>query len=182
VVKSGNEYTFSEKSTKSIGKIDAFFGNFGVMVKAYTYIRMLGAMGLRRVSEGAVINSNYLMSKLQKYYTLPYSGPAMHEFVLSGDRQKATGVKTLDIAKRLLDLGFHAPTVYFPLIVREALMIEPTETESKRTLDAFIEAMIKIAHEADDNPEILKNAPSNTIVSRLDEVKAVKDGNIKYVI
>ena len=181
VMKTKDGYTLKDEMPRSIGKVEAFYGNFGVMVKALTYIRMLGASGLRRVSEGAVINANYLLSKLQEYYELPYKGPAMHEFVLSGDRQREKGVKTLDIAKRLLDLGFHAPTVYFPLIVREAIMIEPTETESKRTLDAFADAMIRIAKEAEENPEVLKNAPSTTLVSRLDEVKAVKDGNIKYI-
>jgi glycine dehydrogenase subunit 2 len=181
VKKTKEGYTLDNDGSSSIGKVDAFYGNFGVMVKALTYIRMLGDPGLRRVSEGAVINANYLMTKLQKYYKLPYPGPAMHEFVLSGDHQREKGVKTLDIAKRLLDLGFHAPTVYFPLIVREAIMIEPTETESKRTLDAFIDAMIQIAKEAEENPDILKNAPATTLVSRLDEVKAVKDGNIKYM-
>ncbi len=165
---------------QSIGRVHAFYGNFGVMVKAYTYIRMMGAQGLRQVSEGAVINANYLLARLREAYELPYPGPAMHEFVLSGDRQKAKGVRTLDIAKRLLDLGFHAPTVYFPLIVHEALMIEPTETESKQTLDAFAEAMLQIAREAEENPELLQRAPQTTPVSRLDEARAARMGNICY--
>ena len=118
--------------------------------------------------------------KLEKYYLLPYKSPAMHEFVFSGEKQKKYGVKTLDIAKRLLDFGFHAPTIYFPLIVKEAIMIEPTETESKETLDQFIAAMIQIAKEAETDPETVKNAPTKTVVSRLDEVKAVKQPDIKY--
>jgi len=180
IKKFGNEYKFDYDKPLSIGKISTFYGNFGVMVKAYIYIRMLGEEGLRRVSENAIINANYLKSKLEKYYLLPYKNPAMHEFVLSGEKQKAKDVKTLDIAKRLLDFGFHAPTIYFPLIVKEAMMIEPTETESKETLDQFIEAMIQIAKEAEENPEILKNAPTTTVVSRLDEVKAIKQPDIKY--
>ncbi|MCR4440447.1 MAG: aminomethyl-transferring glycine dehydrogenase subunit GcvPB [bacterium] len=173
-------YYLEEDCPESIGRVHAFYGNFGVMVKAYTYIRMLGAAGLRRVSQGAVINANYLLAKLREAYELPYPGPAMHEFVLSGDRQKAKGVKTLDIAKRLLDLGFHAPTVYFPLIVHEALMIEPTETESKQTLDAFAQAMLQIAQEAEQNPDLPRRAPQRTPVSRLDEARAARMGNICY--
>ncbi|MGQ9558964.1 MAG: aminomethyl-transferring glycine dehydrogenase subunit GcvPB [Candidatus Oleimicrobiaceae bacterium] len=173
-------FYLEEQNPQSIGKVHAFYGNFGVMVKAYTYIRMLGAAGLRRVSESAVINANYLLARLREAYELPYPGPAMHEFVLSGDRQKAKGVKTLDIAKRLLDLGFHAPTVYFPLIVHEALMIEPTETESKQTLDAFAEAMLQIAREAEQDPDLVGRAPQTTPVSRLDEARAARMGNICY--
>jgi glycine dehydrogenase subunit 2 len=150
-----------------------FYGNFAVLVRAYTYIRMLGAEGLRRVSENAIINANYLLSKLLERYELPYPKPVLHEFCLSGDRQKkAHGVKTLDIAKRLLDYGFHAPTIYFPLIVSEALMIEPTETESKETLDVFADALLAIAREAEENPEVVKMAPSTTAVKRLDEATA----------
>ena len=141
---------------------------------------MLGEKGLQRVSENAIINANYLMKQLEKNYLLPYKGPAMHEFVLSGEKQKEKGVKTLDIAKRLLDFGFHAPTIYFPLIVKEAIMIEPTETESKETLDRFISAMIQIAQEVETNPEIVKEAPTTTVVSRLNEVKAVKQPNVRY--
>lgn len=178
-LRDGN-FVLDEDCPQSIGRVHAFYGNFGVMVKAYTYIRMMGAEGLRQVSEGAVINANYLLARLREAYELPYPGPAMHEFVLSGDRQKAKGVKTLDIAKRLLDLGFHAPTVYFPLIVHEALMIEPTETESKQTLDAFADAMLQIAREAEENPELLHKAPRSTPVSRLDEARAARVGNICY--
>jgi len=165
----------------SIGKVQSFYGNFGVMVKAYAYIRMLGAEGLRSVAENAVINANYLMRSLEKYYHLPYNQHCQHEFVLSGTKQKERGVRTLDIAKRLLDFGFHAPTIYFPLIVPEALMIEPTETESKETLDEFIEAMKKIAQEAETDAEKVKEAPHNTPVLRLDEAKAAKDLDVRWV-
>ena len=180
VIRKGERFILDEDRPKSIGKIQGFYGNFGVMVKAYTYIRMLGARGLREVSENAILNANYLMRKLEKYYLLPHKQHAMHEFVLSGDWQKARGAKTLDIAKRLLDYGFHAPTVYFPLIVHEALMIEPTETESKETLDAFTETMIAIAREVEENPEVLQQAPSSTPVSRLDEGLAARNLDVKY--
>ncbi len=181
VQKRGNSFTLDYDRPKSIGKIQGFYGNFGVMVRAYVYIRMLGAQGLKKVSENAILNANYLMRKLEKHYLLPHKQHAMHEFVLSGDWQKEKGVKTLDIAKRLLDYGFHAPTVYFPLIVHEALMVEPTETESKETLDGFIDAMISIAKEAEENPELMHAAPKSTPVSRLDEGLAARDLNIKYV-
>jgi glycine dehydrogenase subunit 2 len=141
---------------------------------------MLGSKGLSRVSENAIINANYLQESLKDDFELPYKQHAMHEFVLSGSRQKKMGVKTLDMAKRLLDLGFHAPTIYFPLIVQEALMIEPTETESKETLDEFIAAMKKIAEEAANNPEKLKNAPITTPVKRLDEVKAARELKVRH--
>jgi glycine dehydrogenase subunit 2 len=173
-------YSFDFNHPKSIGKVSAFYGNFGMLVRAYTYIRMHGAKGLKRISENAIINANYLMTKLKDEFTLPYEGPAMHEFVLSGDKLRKYSVKTADLAKRLLDYGFHAPTIYFPLIVREAIMIEPTETETKETLDEFATAMIKIIKEAEENPEKVKGAPYSTPVSRLDEVKAVRELNIKY--
>jgi glycine dehydrogenase subunit 2 len=158
----------------SIGRLKAFYGNFGVCVKAYTYIRMLGAAGLRQASEDAVLNANYLLSRLKGVYPLPYDRTCMHEFVLSGRLPDAPDVHTLDIAKRLMDFGFHPPTIYFPLIVPEALMIEPTETESKQTLDAFADALVQIAQEAKTNPEILHSAPHVTPVSRLDEVQAAR--------
>jgi glycine dehydrogenase subunit 2 len=158
----------------SIGRLKAFYGNFGVCVKAYTYIRMLGDAGLRQVSEDAVLNANYLLSRLKDVYPLPYARTCMHEFVLSGQLAEAPDVHTLDIAKRLMDFGFHAPTIYFPLIVPEALMIEPTETESKETLDAFAKALIQIAQEAKTRPELLHTAPHVTPVSRLDEVQAAR--------
>lgn len=168
------------KRPDSIGRMHSFYGNFGVMVKAFCYIRQNGASGLREVSENAVINANYVKESLKDYYHLPYPGRCQHEVVLSGINQKAKGVKTLDIAKRLLDFGLHAPTVYFPLIVPEALMIEPTETESKESLDEFIQAMIQIAKEAKENPEIVTSAPHNTPVSRLDEGKAARDLDVRW--
>jgi len=172
-------YTFTTPA-KSIGNLGAAYGNFGVMVKAYAYIRSLGVEGLKEVSENAVINANYLKEKLKAYYHLPYDRTCMHEVVFSGKRQKAKGVHTLDIAKRLLDFGFHPPTVYFPLVVDEAIMIEPTETESKQTLDAFIDAMKQIAKEADENPDILHTAPHNTPVRRLDEVTAARKPDLRW--
>ncbi|HOO56419.1 MAG TPA: aminomethyl-transferring glycine dehydrogenase subunit GcvPB [bacterium] len=159
---------------KSIGYIAPFYGNFGVILKAYAYMLTLGKEGLVRVSENAVLNANYIMSKLKDYYELPYDRTCMHEFVLSASRQLKNGVRALDIAKALIERGFHPPTVYFPLIVNEAMMIEPTETESKETLDTFIEAMIEIAELVQKEPESLHAAPRNMPVSRLDEVKAVK--------
>ena len=165
---------------KSIGRIANFHGNFGVMCKAYAYIRSLGAAGLKEVSENAVLNANYLKEKLKPYYHLPYDRTCMHEVVFSGRRQKAKGVHTVDIAKRLLDYGLHPPTVYFPLIVDEALMIEPTETESKQTLDSFIEAMKEIARDAEENPEILHTAPHNTPVKRLDDVRAARNPDLRW--
>jgi len=158
----------------SIGRLKAFYGNFGVCVKAYTYIRMLGAAGLRQASEDAVLNANYLLSRLKSVYPLPYERTCMHEFVLSGRLPEAPDVHTLDVAKRLMDYGFHPPTIYFPLIVPEAIMIEPTETESRETLDAFADAMIQIAEEARTQPELLHDAPHVTPVSRLDEVQAAR--------
>jgi glycine dehydrogenase subunit 2 len=164
----------------SIGKVHSFYGNFGVMVRAFAYLRSLGGEGLREVAKSAIINANYLKESLKGFYDLPYDLPCMHEFVLSGNRQKSLGVRTQDIAKRLLDHGFHAPTVYFPLIVPEALMIEPTETESRETLDAFVEAMKKIAAEAEDDPETVRSAPHTTPVGRLDEAKAAKDLDVRW--
>jgi len=160
---------------KSIGRIKGFYGNISVLVRAYVYIRMLGAAGVKQVSEMAVLNANYVAAQLKKYYTLPYDRYCMHECVLTGEEQlKKYGIRTLDIAKRLLDYGFHPPTIYFPLIVHEAIMIEPTETESKETLDRFIETMIKINEEIAKTPDMVKSAPQNTPVKRLDEVQAAR--------
>jgi len=179
IEKDGDTYKLSYNRPESIGRMMNFYGNFAVLVRAYTYIRMLGPDGLRRVSENAIINANYLLSLLLKSYDLPYPKPVMHEFCLSGDRQKkAHGVRTLDIAKRLLDYGFHAPTIYFPLIVSEALMIEPTETESKETLDIFAEALLSIAREAEAEPDTVRSAPMTTPVKRLDEAAASRQLNI----
>jgi glycine dehydrogenase subunit 2 len=161
---------------RSIGRVKAFHGNFGVLVRAYTYIRMLGAEGLRAVSENAVLNANYLQARLRGVYPIPHGDrTCMHEFVAQGIIKGAAEIRTLDIAKRLMDFGFHPPTVYFPLIVPEALMIEPTETESKETLDAFADALIQIADEARTNPELLKTAPHRAPLRRLDEVRAAKE-------
>jgi glycine dehydrogenase subunit 2 len=179
VTRADNGYSFSLPAS-SIGSLGAAYGNFGVMIKAYAYIRSLGARGLRDVSENAVINANYLKEKLKSYYHLPYDRICMHEVVFSARRQKAKGVKALDIAKRLLDFGFHPPSIYFPLIVDEALMIEPTETESKATLDAFIDAMEEIARETEENPGILHSAPHNTPVRRLDEATAARRPDLRW--
>jgi glycine dehydrogenase subunit 2 len=159
---------------KSIGRMKSFHGHFGMHVRALTYILMLGTEGLRAVAEHAVLNANYLMAKLKDAYHLPYDRLCMHEFVLEGRWPKAEDVHALDISKRLMDFGFHPPTNYFPLIVPEALMIEPTETETKETLDAFAEAMLQIAEEAHSDPKILHEAPHNTAIRRLDEVQAAK--------
>ncbi len=167
-------YGFIEPS-QSIGRVKTFHGQFGMLVRAYTYIRMHGSDGLRKIAEYAVLNANYLLSKVREKYTLPYDRICMHEFVVEGIWSDLHEIHALDIAKRLMDYDFHPPTNYFPLIVREALMIEPTETENKQTLDSFADALNKIADEARTNPELLKNAPHNTPVGRLDEVKAAKE-------
>jgi len=177
--KNDEGYTFTSPA-KSIGSLGAAYGNFGVMVKAYAYIRSLGREGLKEVSENAVLNANYIKEKLKAYYHLPYDRTCMHEVVFSGKQQKARGVHTMDIAKRLLDYGFHPPTVYFPLVVDEAIMTEPTETESKATLDAYIDTMKEIAREAEENPEILHTAPHNTPVRRLDDVTAARQPNLRW--
>ena len=179
VVKKAGKYSFTSPP-ESIGHLGAAYGNFGVMVKAYAYIRSLGAAGLKEVSEDAVTSANYLKEKLKADYHLPYDRTCMHEVVFSGKRQKAKGVATLDIAKRLLDYGFHPPTIYFPLVVEEALMIEPTETESKKTLDTFIEAMREIAREVTEDPEALHTAPHNAPVRRLDEVTAARKPDLRW--
>lgn len=164
---------------KSIGRVKAFNGNFGVLVRAYTYIRTLGAEGLRSVGENAVLNANYLKSCLEKHFHLAFPGLCKHEFVLD-DSQMPNGITTMDIAKRLLDFGYHSPTIYFPLIIQGAMMIEPAETESKETLDQFVEVMISILKEAENDPEMLKKAPHSTVVSRLDEVGAARNPVICY--
>lgn len=171
VVKDGEAYRLA-MPPKSIGRVKAFYGNFGILVRAYVYLLMMGADGLRRVAENAVLNANYLKSLVEAVYPVPYKRHCMHEFVAKGT--VAEGVHTLDIAKRLIDYGFHPPTIYFPLIVQEALMIEPTETESKETLDLYAEALRKIAAEATSQPELLHDAPHNAPVARLDEVMAAR--------
>jgi glycine dehydrogenase subunit 2 len=167
-----------EAPAKTIGRMKVFYGNFGVLVRAYTYVRMLGATGMRRLAENAVLNANYLKVLVEKTYKLKYPRRCMHEFVAMGDI--AEGVHTLDVAKRLIDYGFHPPTIYFPLIVPEALMIEPTETEDKETLDEFAAILIKIAEEARTNPELLHDAPTSTPVGRLDEVGAARNPVLCY--
>lgn len=181
VDRDGDTFVLNYDLPKTLGKVRTFHGNFGVVVRAYTYIRMMGAEGLKRVSEDAVLNANYLMEKLKKTYELPYDRRCMHEFVLSGNRQKKEfGVNTKDIAKMLLDYGMHPPTVYFPLIVEEALMVEPTETESKETLDAFIQAMEEIHTLAKEDAEKAQNAPYTTPVRRLDETRAAREPVLKW--
>ncbi|MRH43147.1 aminomethyl-transferring glycine dehydrogenase subunit GcvPB [Aquibacillus halophilus] len=178
--KQENQYVFDFDRPDSIGRVKPYYGNFGINLRAYTYIRTMGAEGLKKVSEYAVLNANYMMRCLQEEFVLPYPQHCKHEFVLSGKTQKKLGVRTLDIAKRLLDFGYHPPTIYFPLNVEEALMIEPTETESKETLDGFVETMIHIAKEAKDNPEIVQEAPHTTIVKRMDETKAARNPILRY--
>ncbi|MEX1252733.1 MAG: aminomethyl-transferring glycine dehydrogenase subunit GcvPB [Dehalococcoidia bacterium] len=165
---------------RSIGRLGLFHGNFGVLVRAYTYIRSLGADGLRSMSEAAVLNANYVQARLRDAYRLPYDRRCMHEVVFSGSRQKAKGVRTLDIAKRLIDYGFHPPTIYFPLIVDEAMMIEPTESESKETLDAFCDAMLAIAREAEESPDVVRAAPTNAPLRRLDEATAARKPVLRW--
>jgi len=168
----GDLFRFDYDCPKSIGRMRAYFGNFGVLVRAYAYIRILGGDGLRGVSEHAVANSNYLADGLRNLLELPFGGRRMHEFVLSGRKLREKGLRTMDLAKRLLDYGYHAPTVYFPLIVDEAIMVEPTETESIETLNGFIAAFKSIINE---DSETVKNAPYNTSVGRVDEVRAARN-------
>ncbi|MEO1814568.1 MAG: aminomethyl-transferring glycine dehydrogenase subunit GcvPB [Acetobacterium sp.] len=180
VEQAADKYVLDHHRPLSIGRVKSFYGNFGVVVKAFAYIRSLGAVGLREASETAVLNANYIRARLQDDYELPFGKTCMHEVVFSAQKQMKFGVSALDIAKRLIDFGYHPPTIYFPLIVKEALMIEPTETESKETLDEFIEAMRQIAREAETSPELLKSAPHDTMVKRLDEVKAVRKPVLRY--
>ena len=176
----GEKYFRNYDLKNSIGSVKDFYGNFSVLVKAYAYILMMGK-NLKHASENAVLNANYLKEKLKKYYDLPYDEPCMHEFVLSGERQKhESGVSTLNIAKALMDGNTHPPTVYFPLIVHEAIMIEPTESETKQVLDEFVDVMLKIADDAKNNPEKLISAPHTTPVKRLDETLAARKPNLKF--
>ena len=180
VVREGDAYRLDYDRPKSIGKVRGFCGPFGVFVRSYAYIRSYGP-ALRQMSEAAVLNANYLLARLRAAYDLPFERLCMHEFVLSARNLKREhGVTALDVAKRLMDFGFHPPTIYFPLIVPEALMIEPTETEPKETLDAFADAMLRIAEEAASDPQVLKDAPHRRPVRRLDEVKAAKRAIVKY--
>ncbi len=180
VEKSGDTYQLVYDRPKSIGQVKAFYGNFGIILRAYAYICAMGAEGLKKATEYAVLNANYIKKRLQGYYYLPYDTPSMHECVFTDRRQEEKGVTTMDIAKRLIDYGFHPPTVYFPLVVHNAIMIEPTESESKESLDSFIEAMINIAREVEEDPDIVKNTPALSPVSRADEVKAARELRLKY--
>lgn len=179
VKKDGESYELDYEGSKTIGKVNSFPGPFGVMVKAYAYIRALGDEGLREVSGNAVLNANYLKEKLKDVYEVAYEGLCKHEFVVSGSGV-GEEVKTVDIAKRLLDYGYHPPTVYFPLIVKEALMVEPTETESREALDEFAEALHEIAKEAEEDPDLLHRAPVSTPVGRLDETKAAREPILRW--
>jgi glycine dehydrogenase subunit 2 len=180
VVRDGDSFRLDHDRPKSIGKVRGFTGPFGVFVRSYAFIRAWGP-GLRQMSEAAVLNANYLLARLKDAYELPFDRLCMHEFVVSARHQKREhGVSALDIAKRLMDFGFHPPTIYFPLIVPEALMIEPTETEAKETLDAFADAMLRIAREAAEEPDVVRNAPHSQPVRRLDEVKAAKQAIVRY--
>ncbi|MCM3674860.1 MULTISPECIES: aminomethyl-transferring glycine dehydrogenase subunit GcvPB [Peribacillus] len=180
IEKDKDHYVLNYNQPLSIGRVKGYYGNFGILVRAYTYIRTMGPEGLRQVSESAVLHANYLRKRLEPYFEAPYSQICKHEFVLSGSRQKKLGVRTLDMAKRLLDFGYHPPTIYFPLNVEECLMIEPTETESKETLDTFADTMIQIAKEVEENPGVVLEAPHTTIIGRLDEVQAARQPILRY--
>jgi glycine dehydrogenase subunit 2 len=177
----GDRHVIDHDRPQSVGRVRSFFGNFGMMVRAYAYIRELGAQGLKDVTDMAVLNANYIAARLKPEYPLAYETPSLHEAVFT-DRviEAKTGVKTLDIAKRLIDYGFHPPTVYFPLVVRGALMIEPTETESKQTLDAFVDALIAIKREAEETPDLVKAAPELARVGRLDEARAARKPRLRW--
>ena len=180
LTKEDDQFTFDYDRPDSIGRIKPYYGNFGINVRAYTYIRSMGPDGLKQVSENAVLNANYMMRRLQGEFELPFDQHCKHEFVISGKKQKKLGVRTLDMAKRLLDFGFHPPPIYFPRNVEEAMMAEPTETESKETLDEFIDALISISNEAKEDPEIVQEAPHTTVVSRMDETLAARKPVLRY--
>ncbi len=180
IKKTRSKYSLDYNRPKSIGRMKAFYGNFSIMVRAYSYIRRMGAEGLKRASETAILNANYIKENLKGTYHLPYDEPCMHECVFSDKYQLGSGISTMDIAKRLIDYGFHPPTVYFPLVVHGAIMIEPTETETLETLDKFIDAMKAIAEEAKSTPQALKDAPVNTKVQRVDETKAAREPILRW--
>jgi glycine dehydrogenase subunit 2 len=180
IVRQNGRFDLLEDCPKSIGRVRSFFGNFGVLVRAYTYIISLGGEGLEESSRMALLNANYIRKKLEKDYQIAYEGACMHECIFTDRLQHKYGVNTLDIAKRLLDYGFHPPTIYFPLVVSGALMIEPTETETPETLDAFAAAMLAIAQETKENPEVVKTAPHSTPVRRLDEAKAARKPVLRW--
>ena len=178
--KEGDRYTLDDEFPHSIGRVHAFMGNAGIWVRALAYLKTLGATGLAEVTRGAVLNANYVLSQLKEHYDLPHDQLVMHECVLTDRRQRASGVTTADIAKRLMDFGFHPPTIYFPLVVPGALMIEPTESESLASIDAFIDAMRQIAREAETDPERVTSAPHLPIVDRLDEVRAARKPRLRW--
>ncbi|HEX5608435.1 MAG TPA: aminomethyl-transferring glycine dehydrogenase subunit GcvPB, partial [Candidatus Binatia bacterium] len=180
IIKRGHRFELQEDCPKSVGRVRSFFGNFGILVRAYSYITALGADGLEDASRMALLNANYIRKKLARNYQLAYNEPCMHECIFTDRLQQRNGVSTLDIAKRLLDYGHHPPTIYFPLVVSGALMIEPTETETPETLDDFIEAMLAIAAEAKEDPELIKDAPYSTPVRRLDEAKAARKPVLRW--
>lgn len=180
IIKENSRFALEMNRPQSIGRMKAYFGNFGMLVRAYTYIRELGPEGLRHIAEMAVLNANYIRAGLEKDYHLPYPSRSLHESVFSDKFQKEYGIKTLDISKRLMDYGFHPFTIYFPLIVSGAMMIEPTESEPKANLDQFIEAMKKIALECKETPELVRSAPHKTFRGRLDEVKAAKELKLRW--
>jgi glycine dehydrogenase subunit 2 len=180
VSKKADHYLFDYERPLTIGKVKSFYGNFSILVRAYTYIKAMGHDGIKEAGETSVLNANYLMHKMMRDYQIPEDMLCKHEFVAAGLKKASEDVSTLDVAKRIIDYGYHPPTVYFPLIVPEALMIEPTETESKETLDDFAEVMARIADEAVDDPELLKNAPHKTPVRRIDEVRAARVLVLKY--
>jgi len=180
VEKSGERYFLSLDRKQSIGRLKLFHGQAGMILRAYVYIRTLGRLGLKQVSEDAILNANYLKERLKKLFPVAVDEPCMHEFVLSAKTGEGKGIHALDIGKRLLDYGFHAPTVHFPLVVPDALMIEPTETESKETLDGFIDTMIQIAQLAKNNPSVITQAPLNMPIKRLDEVRAARQPDMRW--
>ena len=180
LIKDGDRFQMDEDRPSSIGKVSTFYGNIGVVIRAYGYIRMLGTEGLEKVAEVAVLNANYLFKKLRGHYRVPFPTQPMHELVVSASELKKKGVSALDVAKRLIDYGYHPPTMYFPLIVREALMIEPTETESLDGLDRFVEVMIQISEEAERAPDTLREAPRNAPMRRLNETKAAREPVLRW--
>jgi len=178
--KDEEKYYWDYQRPKSIGKVHSFYGNYGVMLRAWAYIKTLGGSGLKKTTENAVLNANYLKARLKNDFELPYAEDSLHEFVLSGSRQKEEGVSTLQIAKRLLDYDQYAPTIYFPLVVKEAMMIEPTETENIGTLDHFVETMLTISREIKKDPELVNKAPHSTTVRKLDETKAARNPDLHW--
>ena len=180
IEKVDDKYTLNFGTDDSIGRIHTFFGNFGILVRAYVYIRTLGDDGLKDMTKMAILNANYLKSRLEDKYDVPFSEGTLHEFVASGIKQKERGIKVLDIAKSLLDYGYHAPTIYFPINISEAMMIEPTESETKATLDSFADALLEIDEKINTDPDSLKEAPITTPVRRLDETKANREPNLRW--